>query len=133
MQDVGIFSGHLVYFTAMWYKSCPFGIFLWPFGIFYGHLVYFTAIWYILWPFGIFYGHLVYLPPILVCSIKKNLATLILCSATRETSLHLLKLHISASVQQGIYQSRSVTSALQHEKTGGNHPKTIFFFFCLRR
>jgi hypothetical protein len=23
-----------------------------PFGIFYGHLVYFTAIWYILWPFG---------------------------------------------------------------------------------
>jgi hypothetical protein len=31
-----------------------------PFGIFYGHLVYFTAIWYILRPFGIFYGHLVY-------------------------------------------------------------------------
>jgi hypothetical protein len=29
-------------------------------GVFYGHLAYFTAIWYILWPFGIFYGHLVY-------------------------------------------------------------------------
>jgi hypothetical protein len=28
--------------------------------LFYGHLVYFTAIWYILRPFGIFYGHLVY-------------------------------------------------------------------------
>jgi hypothetical protein len=29
-------------------------------GIFYGHVAYFTSIWYILWPFGIFYGHLVY-------------------------------------------------------------------------
>jgi hypothetical protein len=28
-------------------------------GIFYGHLVYFTAIWYILQPLGIFYSHLV--------------------------------------------------------------------------
>jgi hypothetical protein len=28
-------------------------------GIFYGHLVYSTAIWYILWPFGIFYGYFV--------------------------------------------------------------------------
>jgi hypothetical protein len=25
---------------------------LWPFGIFYGHLLYFTDIYYILWPFG---------------------------------------------------------------------------------
>jgi hypothetical protein len=30
-------------------------------GIFYGHLVYFTAIWYTLLPFGIFYGYLVML------------------------------------------------------------------------
>jgi hypothetical protein len=29
-------------------------------GIFYGHLVYFTSIWYILWPSGICYGHLEY-------------------------------------------------------------------------
>jgi hypothetical protein len=29
-------------------------------GVYYGHLVYFTSIGYILWPFGIFYGHLVY-------------------------------------------------------------------------
>jgi hypothetical protein len=38
----------------------------------YGHLVYFTDIWYILrllWSFGIFF-------PVLVCRIKKNLATL---------------------------------------------------------
>jgi hypothetical protein len=33
-------------------------------GIFYGHLVYFTTLWYILWPFGIFYGHLVYISPL---------------------------------------------------------------------
>jgi hypothetical protein len=42
-------------------------------------LVYFVAIRYILWPFGIFGGHLIYLVyflPILVCSTKKNLATL---------------------------------------------------------
>jgi hypothetical protein len=29
-------------------------------GIFYGHLVYCTDIWYILWPFGIFHGYLVH-------------------------------------------------------------------------
>jgi hypothetical protein len=29
-------------------------------GIFYGHLVNFTAFWYILWTFGIFCGNLVY-------------------------------------------------------------------------
>jgi hypothetical protein len=32
-------------------------------GIFYGHLVYFTAIGNILWPFDIFCGNLVYFPP----------------------------------------------------------------------
>jgi hypothetical protein len=36
MEDVGIFYGHLVYFT-------------------YGHLVNFMAIGYILWLFGIFF------------------------------------------------------------------------------
>jgi hypothetical protein len=29
-------------------------------GLFYGHLVYFTVIWYILWQFGVFVGYLVY-------------------------------------------------------------------------
>jgi ABC-type spermidine/putrescine transport system permease subunit II len=41
------------------------------FGIFYGHLVYFTAIWYVLWPFRIVYGHLVYFSPFwYVCCTK---------------------------------------------------------------
>jgi hypothetical protein len=31
-------------------------------GIFYGPMVYFTATWYILWSFGIFYGCSVYFP-----------------------------------------------------------------------
>jgi hypothetical protein len=31
-------------------------------GIFYGHFVYFTDIWYNLWPFGEFVGYLVYFP-----------------------------------------------------------------------
>jgi hypothetical protein len=35
----------------------------------FGHLVYLVAIWYILWLGGIFL-------PVLVCCIKKNLATL---------------------------------------------------------
>jgi hypothetical protein len=47
-------------------------------GIFYGHLEYFTAIWYILWPFGnvvvIWYLYIYF--PILVNCVKKNLATL---------------------------------------------------------
>jgi hypothetical protein len=47
MEEVGIFYGHLVYFTVNWYI--------------YGHLLYFVAIWHILWPFGIFYGRLVYI------------------------------------------------------------------------
>jgi hypothetical protein len=48
----GQFSGHLVYFMAIWYIFMviwfilwPFGIFLWPFSLFYGHLVYFVSIW----------------------------------------------------------------------------------------
>jgi hypothetical protein len=45
-------------------------------GVFYGHLVYFTAIWYILWPFGnvveIWY---VYVCFGLMCQ-EKNLAIL---------------------------------------------------------
>jgi hypothetical protein len=52
MDGVGIFYGHFVYFTAIWYI-------LRPFGVLYGHLVYFMDIWYILRTFGIFYGHLV--------------------------------------------------------------------------
>jgi hypothetical protein len=47
-------------------------------GIFYGQSVYFTAICYTLWTFGIFSGQLVYFSPILVCCTKKNLATLAL-------------------------------------------------------
>jgi hypothetical protein len=55
MEDVGIFYGHLVYFTimAIWY-ILP----LWPSGI--GILT--------LWPFGIFYPFWYFVP--------KNLATL---------------------------------------------------------
>jgi hypothetical protein len=40
MEDVGIFYGHLVYFTAIWYIS-------WPFGVFYFYLVYFSLFWYV--------------------------------------------------------------------------------------
>jgi hypothetical protein len=46
-------------------------------GIFYGLLVYFTAIGNILCPFGIFCSHLVYFAPVLVFCTKKNLATLL--------------------------------------------------------
>jgi hypothetical protein len=49
-EVVGIFYGHLVYFTAP--------------------LVYFVTFWYILWLFGVFF-------PFLVCCTKKNLATLV--------------------------------------------------------
>jgi hypothetical protein len=38
-EDIDIFYGHLVYFTAIWYI-------LWPFGILCGPFVYFEAIWY---------------------------------------------------------------------------------------
>jgi hypothetical protein len=46
------------------------------FGMFYGHLVYFTAIWYISGLFGIFQSYLVYFPILVNCT-KKNLATLL--------------------------------------------------------
>jgi hypothetical protein len=32
-------------------------------GIFYGDLLYFTAIWYILWSFGILFGDMAHFPP----------------------------------------------------------------------
>jgi hypothetical protein len=51
MEDVGLFYGHLVYFTAICYTY-----------VFCGHLKHFMVIWYIF--------------PILVCCTKKNLATL---------------------------------------------------------
>jgi hypothetical protein len=44
----GIFCGHLVYFTSIWYI-------LWPFDLFYCHLVDFVAFWYIFTRFGILY------------------------------------------------------------------------------
>jgi hypothetical protein len=47
MEDVGIFYGHLVCFTAIWSV-------LLPFGLFYCHLVCFVTFSYILWLFGIF-------------------------------------------------------------------------------
>jgi hypothetical protein len=40
MEDVGIFYGPLVYFTAIW-------CFRWTFGIFRGNLVYFPPFWYV--------------------------------------------------------------------------------------
>jgi hypothetical protein len=40
MEVVGLFYGHLVYLTAIWYM-------LWPFGTLYGYLVYFTLFWYV--------------------------------------------------------------------------------------
>jgi hypothetical protein len=40
MEDVGIFFGYLVYFTAFWYIS-------WQFCIFYGYLVYILSFWYV--------------------------------------------------------------------------------------
>jgi hypothetical protein len=41
--DVGIFYGHLVYFTAIWSILRPFGIcILWPLSIFSGYSVYFS-------------------------------------------------------------------------------------------
>jgi hypothetical protein len=48
MEDVGIFYGHLVYFTAFWYILPAFGIFC-------CHLVYFMVIWYIFHCFGMLY------------------------------------------------------------------------------
>jgi hypothetical protein len=45
MEDVGIFYGHLVFYTAIWFS-------LQPFGVLHRHLVYFGEIWYILSRFG---------------------------------------------------------------------------------
>jgi ABC-type spermidine/putrescine transport system permease subunit II len=45
-------------------------------GIFYGHLVYFTAIWYTLWTYGIFCGNLVYFSPFCYVVPGTTLATL---------------------------------------------------------
>jgi hypothetical protein len=45
-------------------------------GIFYGHFVYFTAKWYILWPLGTFCDIFVYFFPLLVSFTEKYLATL---------------------------------------------------------
>jgi hypothetical protein len=86
----------LVYFIAIWYILCPFGIFC-------VHLVYFVSIWYILWPMGIFSwplgifnGYLVYFKyigiflPFLVCYTEKNMATLIGCEATLFTFMTMV-------------------------------------------
>jgi hypothetical protein len=63
MENLGIFYGHLVYFTAI------------------GNM-YYMAIWYILWSFGIFLT-------VLVFCTKKNLATLTLsCVARRHATWH---------------------------------------------
>jgi hypothetical protein len=40
MEDVGMFYGHLVYFTLIW-------SILWSFGICLGYLVYFSTFWYV--------------------------------------------------------------------------------------
>jgi hypothetical protein len=69
----------MVYFQAYIkskFGSILDGIAMEDVGIFYGHLVNFTAIWYIVWPLGIFVGYLLYISPFLVCCSKKNLATL---------------------------------------------------------
>jgi hypothetical protein len=58
MEDVGLFYGHLVCFTAMWYI-------LWPFGIFYGYLVYFSRL-------GILYQEKSGNPALSVPSALKN-------------------------------------------------------------
>jgi hypothetical protein len=66
MEDVGIFLGHLVYFTVIWYILWKLvcllviGCIYWLFGIFVGYLVYVMVIWYIF-----------------VWFINKNLATLV--------------------------------------------------------
>jgi hypothetical protein len=41
-------------------------------GIFYGHLVYFTTIWCVLWSFGTFYGLFGAFFPVSVCCTKKK-------------------------------------------------------------
>jgi hypothetical protein len=51
MEDVGLYLGHVVYFTAIWYI-------VWPFSVFYGYLVNVFPFWYVvprnIWqPFGV--------------------------------------------------------------------------------
>jgi hypothetical protein len=41
MEDIGIFYGHLVYFTVIWY------MYFWTFGLYCGNLVYFSQFWYV--------------------------------------------------------------------------------------
>jgi hypothetical protein len=55
------------------------GLAMEDYGIFYGHLVYFTAIWYILWPLGTFCGKLVCIFSRfgMLYTPKKNLASLV--------------------------------------------------------
>jgi hypothetical protein len=53
VEDVSLFYGHLVYFTAIWYI-------LWQFGTLYGYSVHYMVIWYIIWLFGTLYGYLVH-------------------------------------------------------------------------
>jgi hypothetical protein len=65
MDTVGIFSGHVAYFTSIWYI-------LWQFGIFCGNLVYFVAVCYILWLFG------TYIFSCFGILYQENLATLFL-------------------------------------------------------
>jgi hypothetical protein len=49
-------------------------------GMFYGHLVYFTAVWYITYvAFGIYFVVIWYVFPVLVCCTEKNPATLMHC------------------------------------------------------
>jgi hypothetical protein len=40
VEDIGIFYGHLVYFTVIRYS-------IWTFGTFSGNLVYFSPCWYL--------------------------------------------------------------------------------------
>jgi hypothetical protein len=77
MEDVGIFYGDLLYFTAIWYILRPFVIFYGHLLFFYGHLVYF-------WRFGIFF-------PVLVCCTETNLATLISARSVAELPQMLKK------------------------------------------
>jgi hypothetical protein len=55
-------------------------------GIFCGHLVNFTAIWYILWPFDIFSTGLVYFSPFRYFAPGKNLLALLYPDGKIQTS-----------------------------------------------
>jgi hypothetical protein len=65
-------------------------------GIFYGQLVYIVAIWYILWIFGLFF-------PVLVCCIKKNLATLQVMMKTYKNILSFLSSTMYKHYNVGIH------------------------------